>query len=574
MTESVFPALTARVKSAMTHRKRLVGAVVLIVLALLLLEFLGGAKEPEPAGGPPMVRRLTEAQYRASIADIFAADIPVNARFEKPLRADGLIAVGTGMSGMSPFAIEQYDAAALGIAAAVMGSKHRRKFLTCGPKNESSFDAGCAREFLSAQGRLLFRRPLTSPEADKFVGLAQQAQRQLGSFHQALELSLYTMLVSPEFLFRIEHLQPDEKGRTRQLDAYSKASRLSFFLTNSTPDDELLRAAEAGDLDRAGGLRRQVDRLMGSARFEEAVRAFFADMLQFDRFADLSKDPAIYPAFNSDVATDAQEQTLKTIVEHLITERRDYRDLFTTRDTFLTRSLGTVYRTPVATRGGWEAVRFDKNADRAGIQSHVSFLALHSHPGRSSPTLRGYGAREVFLCQHVPDPPANVDVTSIDAIAHANMVTARDRLKRHSTEPSCAGCHKVMDPLGLTMESYDGVGTFRTRENGARIDTSGSLDGTDFTTTEGLAKALRNHPETPRCVAERMYKSAVGRDITWGERYYLDWLIAAFANDGYRIPDLMRRIATSENFFTVTPPAGVGGPTKTVKADTQNGGRS
>jgi hypothetical protein len=203
MTDSVFPVLTARVKSAMAHRKRLVGVVVLIVLALLLLELFGAAKEPEPAGGPPMVRRLTEAQYRASIADIFAADIPVNARFEKPLRADGLIAVGTGMSGMSPFAVEQYDAAAQGIAAAVLSGKHRRKFLTCGPSDGNSFDAGCARDFLSAQGRLLFRRPLTSAEADKFVDLAGKAHRQLGSFHQALELSLYTMLVSPEFLFRI-----------------------------------------------------------------------------------------------------------------------------------------------------------------------------------------------------------------------------------------------------------------------------------------------------------------------------------------------------------------------------------
>ncbi|WP_239806896.1 DUF1588 domain-containing protein [Croceicoccus hydrothermalis] len=155
----------------------------------------------------------------------------------------------------------------------------------------------------------------------------------------------------------------------------------------------------------------------------------------------------------------------------------------------------------------------------------------------------------------MPDPPPNVDFSAVEQNANVQMVTARDRLKMHATEPSCAGCHKVMDPLGLTMENFDGLGGFRTQENGATINTEGFLDGTQFDSPDGLAEALYNHPETPRCVAERLYNSAVGRDITWGERYYLDWLIEAFADDGYRVPDLMRKIAMSENFFTVTAPA-------------------
>lgn len=569
MTRLSLPSLRGRFARLPRRGKRIVLIAALAVSGLLLMALFGADGEPEPVGGPPMVRRLTESQYRASIADIFAADIAVAARFEKPVRADGLIAIGTGSSGMSPFAVEQYDAAAQGVASAVLSEKRRGEFLRCRPKAGAGFDEACARSFLTEKGRLLFRRPLTEAETAKYVGLARDVHRRLGNFHDGLELSLYTMLVSPEFLFRIESIAPGGQGRTGELDAFSKASRLSFFLTDSTPDDELLRAAEAGELDGLG-LRRQVNRLMESPRFEGAVRAFFTDMLQFDRFGDLSKDPAIYPAFNSEVAADAQEQTLRTIVEHLITRQGDYRDLFTTRDTFLTRPLGVIYRTPVPTRGGWDAVTFAKDANRAGIQSHVSFLALHSHPGRSSPTLRGYAVREVFLCQHVPDPPANVNFTAIEAGTHAKMVTARDRLWRHATDPSCAGCHKVMDPPGLTMEQYDGLGAFRRRENGALINTAGSLDGAEFDTTDGLATALRNHPETPRCVAERMYKAAVGRDIVWGERYYLDWLIAGFEDDYYRIPDLMRRIVMSENFFTVTrPPAGG----RIVESGKSNGGR-
>ncbi|AMO72517.1 DUF1592 domain-containing protein [Sphingorhabdus sp. M41] len=526
-------------------------ALLVIVIGCAILLF-GNSGEPDPVGGPPMLRRLTEEQYRASIADIFASDIPVNARFEKPVRERGLVAIGTGRAGISAFAIEQYDSAAQGIVAAIMGKKRRAEYVACGPRKTSEFDEICARSFLATKGKLLFRRPLRSEELTKYVALARQSHDRLGDFYEGLGLSLYTMLIAPDFLFRIETVETDQSGELDTLDAYSKASRLSFFLTNSSPDAELLRAAGEGDLDTDWGLAGQVDRLMDSPRFEGAIRAFFADMLQFDRFGELSKDPAIFPAFNSEVAADAQEQTLKTIVDHLLSGQGDYRDLFTTRRTYLTRNLGVIYRAPVPTRGDWEQVTFAEEANRAGIQSHVSFLALHSHPGRSSPTLRGYGMRQVFLCQDVPDPPANVDFAAVEEKAHAKMVTARDRLKMHSTQPSCAGCHKVMDPLGLTMENYDGIGTFRILENGARIDTAGSLDGTSFDTTAGLAEAMRDHPEAPRCVVERLYNSAVGRDITWDERYFLDWLIESFKDNGYRIPSLMREIALSKNFFAIT----------------------
>ena len=532
--------------------RKWLGVVLLVVVIGFAILLFGNQGEPDPVGGPPMLRRLTEKQYRASIADIFASDIPINARFERPVRERGLIAIGTGRAGISAFAVEQYESAAQGIVAAVLGKKRRAEFIDCGPAKAAEFDAECARSFLAGKGEMLFRRPLRADELNKYVGLARKSHERLGDFYEGLGLSLYTMLIAPDFLFRIETIKTGEDGEVDELDPYSKASRLSFFLINSSPDAELLRAAREGDLDNDRGLGRQVDRLIDSPRFERAVRAFFADMLQFDRFEELSKDSALFPAYNSDVAADAQEQTLKTIVDHLLAKEGDYRDLFTTRQTYLTRNLGVIYRAPVPTRGDWEQVTFDKDANRAGIQSHVSFLALHSHPGRSSPTLRGYGLRQGFLCPDVPDPPANVDFAAVEENAHAKMVTARDRLKMHSTEPSCAGCHKVMDPLGLTMENYDGIGTFRTSENGARIDTTGSLDGTAFDSTDGLAKALRDHPEAPRCVVERLYNNAVGRDITWDERYYLDWLIASFEENGYRVPALMREIATSKNFFAIT----------------------
>jgi hypothetical protein len=555
--------------------------------AAFLLPLLGGSSlaqesagppsEPDEAGsGQPMIRRLTESEYRATVADIFGPDIPIVGRFERGLRADGLLAVGTGQAGISSFSFEQYDASAQGIAAAVVSEAHRSQLVPCRPHSESSFDADCAKQFVQHYGEALFRRPLTREETQRYVATARAAEQRMGNFYEGLRFALAGMMVAPDFLVRIEMAVPDPRHPGRlQLDPCSKAARLSYLLTNSTPDAELLRAAGAGELNTDEGLARQADRLIASPRFEGAVRAFFQDMLEFDTFDELAKDPVIYPTFNSTVAHDAQEQTLRTIVNLLVTQRGDYRDLFTTRNTYLTRALGTIYRLPVATRNGWESSEYPASSDRAGILSNVSFLALHSHPGRSSSTLRGKSIRQVFLCQQVPDPPNNVDFSVVQDSSNTAMPTARIRLEAHRTSPACAGCHRLMDPLGLTLENFDGVGAFRASENGAPIDASGTLNGHEFEGAEGLGQAIHDDAQTPRCLVDRMYRSAAGRSILPAERLYIDYLNQVFQADGYRVPDLMRAIALSRSFYLVAAPER--GETKSpqrAQVLTRNGGHS
>lgn len=510
-------------------------------------------EEPQAGGGPALVRRLTEAQYRATIADVFAPDVPIAGRFERGLREDGLIAVGTSHGGMSAFAVEQYDASARGIAADVTSEKRRFQFVPCQPKSDTAFDRACASQFIEKYGTRLFRRPLSAEERERFVGVAQAGQQRLGSFHRGLEYALVGMLDSPHFLLRVERVEPvpGYPGATR-LDRWSKATRLSYFLTNSAPDAELMRAAGQGELDTDQGLTRQVDRLLASPRMASAVRDFFWDMLQFDGFSDLFKDPAIYPAYTSAVAKDAQEQTLRTIVSHLVTDRGDYRDLFTTRTTWMTRSLGILYRQPVASRNGWERVSYPDDGSRAGILTDVSLLALHSHPGRSSPTLRGRGLREVFLCEKVPDPPANVNFSIVQDAVNKPGSTARIRLAEHADNPVCAGCHKLTDPIGLTLENFDGAGGFRAKENGAELDLSGALDGKDFTGPRGLAQAMHDNPSVPSCLVEKMYRSAVGRDVANTEEPFLEYLNGRFEAARFRVPDLMRAIALSKTFYAVS----------------------
>ncbi len=544
--------------SCMTRKIRL--SVCFSIASICLAGALNGCNsadetlaEPTPVGGPPLMRRLTESQYRATIADIFSAEIPIAARFERGVRADGLLAIGTSEAGMSPFSIEQYDAAARSVASAVVSEQWRKQLVPCRPQSETVFDEGCATAFVEHYAPRLMRRTLSTQELQPYIELVRRGHRQLDNFYEGLKFALIGMMMSPEFLLRIENTEPDtEMPGLYQLDDFSRATRLSYFLTNSTPDSELLRAAAAGELKTREGLAGQVDRLIASPRFEDGVRAFFTDMLEFELFDDLAKDPVIYPAFNSQVAAEAQEQILLTITDQLIGRNADYRDLFITRDTYLTRDLGIVYRLPVATRKGWEKSEFPQDTGRAGIHTTIGFLALHSHPGRSSPTLRGKAIREVFLCQEVPDPPPNVNFSVVQEPTSTNMPTARDRLEEHRTQAACAGCHKIMDPLGLTLENFDGLGAYRTRENGAPIDSSGSLDGTEFNTAEGLAQALHDHPETPRCLVEKMYRFAVGRDTVWEERPYMDYLVKMFEAESYRVPELMRTIVLSRNFFAIS----------------------
>jgi hypothetical protein len=550
----------------------------------LAQEPVGPPSEPRDTGsGPTLIRRLTESQYRASVADIFGPDVPIVGRFERGLRADGLLAVGTGQAGISSFSFEQYDASAQGVAAAVVSEARRGTLVPCQPRSESGFDAACAQQFVQHYGEALFRRPLTREETNRYVRAARDAQQRMGNFYEGLRFALAGMMVAPDFLVRIETAVPERaaaRSNPQQpaplpLDAYSKATRLSYFLTNSTPDAELLRAAGSGELDTEQGIARQADRLIASPHFEAAVRAFFQDMLEFDSFDELAKDPLIYPAFNSTVVRDAQEQTLRTIVNLLVTQRGDYRDIFTTRDTYVTRALGTIYRLPVATRNGWESAQYPESSARAGILSNVSFLALHSHPGRSSSTLRGKSIRQVFLCQQVPDPPNNVDFSVVQDSSNTAMPTARIRLEAHRTSPACAACHRMMDPLGLTLENFDGEGAFRATENGAPIDASGALDGHAFSGAPGLGQAIHDHPQTPRCLVDRMYRSAAGRSILPAERPYIEYLNQVFQADGYRVPDLMRAIAVSRSFYLVSPPdTGERPSLRRAAVTTRNGGPS
>jgi hypothetical protein len=301
--------------------------------------------------------------------------------------------------------------------------------------------------------------------------------------------------------------------------------------------------------------------MLSSPRLETGVRAFFDDMLGFDDFAVLSKDPSIYPAFVGDTVQDAREQTLRMIVDQLLVKKGDYRDLFTTRETFLSPSLATLYGVPAPP--GWTPYEVPAGSERVGLLTQIAFLADHAHPGRSSATRRGKALRELLLCQVVPRPPPNVDFSIVEN-PKSTLHTAREKLEAHRTNPVCAGCHKITDPIGLGLENFDGAGQFRTTERGAPIDASGNLDGKKFTDPIGLAQALHDSPTLPACLVRRVYTYGVGGVMKTDNKEVLPWLDKRFAEEGYRLPDLLRTVALSTAFAEVSEPPPAPIPTKTA----------
>jgi hypothetical protein len=280
------------------------------------------------------------------------------------------------------------------------------------------------------------------------------------------------------------------------------------------------------------------------------MRAFFDDMMAFDEFASLAKDPIVYPMVTGATLADAREQTLRTVIDHLLTKNLDYRDLFVTRSTFMSMNLAALYGTP--TTNGWVPYEFPESSMRSGLLTQVSFLAAHSHSVRSSPTLRGKAMREIFLCQRVPPPPPNVDFSLLEDAG--DVPTARERLDVHNTNPSCAGCHLITDPMGLSLENFDGAGRYRATEDGAALEIGGELDGTFYDDVDGLARAMRNHPKLPYCLVNRLYAYGTGGPVSLRhDRAILTYFEARFAEHGFKVPDLLREIALSRAFARVRP---------------------
>lgn len=498
------------------------------------------------------MRRLTQQEYRNSIADIFGTEIEVRGFFEPTIRIGGLQATSTSVLSVTPVGFESFTKLADSIATQVTGEKYRAK-LPCVPKSAKEPDDGCTALVLSHYGRMLYRRPLTEDEIKSAVNLSHGLAGSQNDFYVGLRYGLASLLQAPDFVFRMETAVP-AGNKQWALDSYSRATRLSYLMWDSTPDTDLLQAAEMGDLNTPAGLEKQVDRLMASPRLDVGIRAFFNDILELDNFDTVSKDSILYPKWSSGIAASAKEETLRTVIDLALHTNGDLRDLMTTRKTFINRSLAADYQLPFQFKDEWMPHEFPADSERSGILTQASMLAMFSHPGRSSPTKRGVAIMEILLCEPTPAPPANVDFSVVNDTS-GPLKTVRERLMAHATNSTCASCHNHSDPIGLTLEGFDTIGQRRTMENGKLIDLSATIKGKNFVGAVGLGQFLHDDPKYTACLARKVYAYSRGlssEDVTASA---FQTAYKAFADSGFRMRSLLKSMVEDKDYFSAPAPS-------------------
>jgi hypothetical protein len=505
---------------------------------------------PEVSPAAPVLRRLTQSQYQQVVSDLFShvSELVLPTSLEPDIAVEGLLGLGAASTTISAWGVEQYESAAFLLVGQALSEENRDAFVACTPA--ATVDADCARSFFTEEGLKIWRRPLSEDELNTVVSISGNAAEILGDFYKGLEYGLVMLLQSPNFLYRVE-LGEDAGDGTRRYTAFELATRLSFFLWNTTPDDQLLSAAADGSLLTDAGLETEVRRMLADARAREGVRVFFTDMLTLYLLDELSKDPTIFIHMSPEVGPSAREETLLGL-EQLIFERNgDYRELAISQTTFLDRKLSAIYNVQAPAREGFGETTLEKDGGRRGILGQLSFLALASHPVSTSATRRGMFIREILLCQTVQSPPADLN-TSIPE-ASEDAPTLKDRVQTHLTDPTCAACHSFTDPIGLSLENFDGLGSWRSTENGVTIDPSGELDGEAFADAWDLGGALYNHQRFPSCLSKTMYQYAVGHRVSEGEEELSEYLAESFKREGYTVLGLLYSVATSHGFRLVGP---------------------
>ena len=398
----------------------------------------------------------------------------------------------------------------------------------------------------------MFRRPLTDAETARYARLFDTKLDFLDGAREVVE----TMLQSPNFLF---HLASGE---------YATASRLSYFVWDTMPDEELLRAAESGRLSTREQVESQVKRLLADPRAQDSFDEFLAQWMRFDRLRSAIRDRRLYPEFTDELTSAMMEET-RRLFRSLAWEDRNFLEFFTAGYAYLTPELAKLYGSP-SPREPWARIEFGANSPRAGVLGEAAYLSVTSKPAETSPTERGLFVREHFLCQVVPPPPAGVN-TSLPPVTDEKPMTTRERLQVHLSNPSCASCHTLVDGIGFGLEAFDAIGRFREKQEVTiyptadelkthrkikptdyklNIDAVGSVRGlkdSGFRSPRELGQRLAKEPVCQKCIVKQLFRYANGRAEEPEDRATIDEAYERFRRSQFRFRELIIAIAVSAN---------------------------
>jgi mono/diheme cytochrome c family protein len=424
----------------------------------------------------------------------------------------------------------------------------RRTIFVCTPRTAAE-EGPCAERIVARLARRAYRRPVTKDDVEPLLAFYSQGREEEG-FEGGIRLAVQRLLVSPDFLFRREQDPASAApGTVYRVSDIELASRLSFFLWSSMPDDELLDLAEKGKLKNPATLERQVDRMLGDPRSQALVRNFVGQWLSLRKLQTLSPDPVVAPDFDENLR-EALRQETELFFESILREDRSVLDVLDADYTFLNERLARHYGISDVVGSHFRRVALN-DAERRGLLGHGSLLTVTSYANRTAPTLRGAWILESLLGTPPPPPPPNVPSLNEEARgADSRTLTMRERMDQHRVNPTCASCHRVMDPLGFALENFDSLGKWRDSYDGTPIDASGVLpDGGEFEGPTGLRKVLLDKPEQfVHTFMEKLLTYALGRGVEHYDATAIRSIMREAAGRDYRLRALIQGIVKSSPF--------------------------
>jgi mono/diheme cytochrome c family protein len=425
-------------------------------------------------------------------------------------------------------------------------SPSRRRIFSCRPTSAAE-EGGCARRILSTLARRAYRRPVTDADLHDLLPFYEQG-RAAGTFDLGIQKAIERLLVSSQFLFQIERQPADlVAGAGYHVSDLELASRLSFFLWSSIPDDELLDAAAAGRLKDPKVLEQQVRRMLADSRSRALTTNFAAQWLYLrDLFAKFP-DEVLFPDFD-ETLREAMARETELFVDSVFRENRSVTDLLTANYTFLNERLAKHYGIPNVHGSYFRRVTLPDGSTRGGLLGQGSVLTITSYANRTSPVLRGKWVLENLLSSAPPPPPPNIPALKTEGAG--KPLTLRDAMTTHRANPSCATCHARMDPIGFAMENFDAIGKWRDSDAGRPIDSSGVFpDGAAFTGIPGLKTVLlKQSDQFVDTVAERLLMYAIGRNLQYYDQPSVRAMVREAAGSNYTLPSLVMGVVKSGPF--------------------------
>jgi hypothetical protein len=506
----------------------------------------GQANDP----GRVTLHRLNRAEYDNTVRDLFGTSLTPAKDFPIDDRGSGFDNMADVLT-LSPLHLSVYlSAAKTLVTEALTNPTLRAKLVTCDLTTQGD---ACTQQTLKGFAYRAWRRPVTDQELQRLMAVVSVALQNGDAHEQGLTLALRSVLLSPHFVFRVE-LDPDPTSLTpHALSPYELASRLSYFLWSSTPDDTLLQNAASGTLSDPATLRTEATRLLQDPRSRALVENFAGQWLHLRAIEALHPDPTTFPDVDQSLLT-AMRGEGERLFQDIAFQGAPLLTLLTANYSYLNDRLATHYG--LAPVGSSELTRVDLtgSTQRGGLLAQAGFLSLTSYPERTSPVIRGKWVMDELLCASVPPPPADVDLAGV-AMAEEEGLTQRQALEKHRADPKCYACHVLMDPIGLGLENYDAIGRYRTTDAGLPIDAAGALPtGETFAGAKELAAHIAANPDFARCAARKLYTYALGRppaDTTGHlDGPTLDGLTQALTQNNYAFADLIGRIVVSPTFTT------------------------